>query len=130
MTIETVNTPILPSDIQIQVHQAGTMVVIDRLRNWIGVKYPKDKEVRHFVDLDTPLFTKYTKCRKCDKTVSDENLAFAYWKHEQGICSSECLRAEQLARFACCEKAVQRGCVCLYSTDCPDHGQRCNGTHD
>lgn len=118
------------SDVQIQVHTAGTMVVIDKLRDWIGVKYPKDKEVRDFVDLNHELVNKYTKCRHCNKPVSDEILAFSYWKHEQGICSSECLRAEQLKRFACCEKATQIGCVCLYATTCPEHGERHNGTHD
>lgn len=123
-------TKIQDSDVQIQVHQAETMVVIDRLRNWIGVKYPGKDEVRDFVDLDTELFSKYLKCRKCDKPVDDTTLAFAYWKHEQGICSSECHRAEQLARFACCEKAVPTNCVCFYSTKCPDHGQRCHGTHE
>lgn len=118
------------SDIQIQVHKAGTMVVIDRIRNWIGVKYPGKNEVRDFVDLNTELCSRYLKCRHCQKPVDDITLAFAYWKHEQGICSSECYRAEQLKRFACCEKAVQRGCVCLYSTECPDHGIRCTGSHD
>ncbi len=118
------------SDIQIQVHQVGTMVVIDRLRNWIGVKYTQDNEVRDFVDLNTKLCSKYLTCRHCNKPVNDETLAFAYWRHEQGICSSECLRAEQLKRFACCEKATQKGCVCLYATTCPEHGERHNGTHD
>lgn len=120
----------MTTDIEIQVHPAGTMVVIDKLRNWIGVKYPKDKEVREFVDLCDPVFSKYVKCRVCGGSVSDEVLAFAFWKHEIAVCSSECLRSEQLKRYACCEKAVHVGCVCMYSTDCPEHGRRCHGSHD
>lgn len=92
------STSIQSGDVVVQVHQAGTMVVIDKLRNWIGVKYPAKDEVREFVDLEDETGAgKYTKCRHCQKPVDDETLAFAYWKHEQGICSSECLRAEQLA---------------------------------
>lgn len=30
----------------------------------------------------------------------------------------------------CCDLAIQRNCVCSYSTQCPVHGVRCHGTHD
>lgn len=32
----------------------------------------------------------------------------------------------------CCDKAEKVGgnCVCSYETNCPDHGRRCNGSHD
>ena len=31
---------------------------------------------------------------------------------------------------ACCEKAVRVYCVCRVSYKCPDHGQKCVGSHD
>lgn len=30
----------------------------------------------------------------------------------------------------CCAKAVRVFCVCIVSTNCPDHGSRCRGSHD
>ena len=33
----------------------------------------------------------------------------------------------------CCDKAVvcrELFCVCNYVSECPDHGRRCNGSHD
>ena len=35
-----------------------------------------------------------------------------------------------ICHYACCEKAYGAFCVCLQSTVCPDHGKRCNGSHD
>lgn len=32
--------------------------------------------------------------------------------------------------YACCTKAIPRFCVCKVRTQCPDHGERCNGSHD
>lgn len=34
------------------------------------------------------------------------------------------------SRYMCCDKAIPRNCVCLISTDCPEHGCNCHGTHD
>ena len=118
------------TDILIQVHAAGSMVVIDTLRNWIGIKYPKDKDVEEFFDIDTDFCSKYAKCRFCNKPVDHTTLAFAFWRHEQGVCGSQCLYDERLKRFACCDQAKPRPCVCMYSTTCPVHGDRCCGTHD
>ena len=35
-----------------------------------------------------------------------------------------------VCRYACCEKAIGVMCMCLQATTCPDHGFRCNGSHD
>ena len=36
----------------------------------------------------------------------------------------------ELRRHACCSKARRVFCVCRIRTECPDHGTRCNGSHD
>lgn len=43
-------------------------------------------------------------------------------------CTEE--RTCSLCYYACCEKARGVFCVCLQATQCPDHGRRCNGSHD
>lgn len=35
-----------------------------------------------------------------------------------------------VASGRCCERAVERRCVCVKSTECPAHGVRCVGSHD
>lgn len=40
------------------------------------------------------------------------------------------VRAEITERFACCGNAEMVRCNCMYSFQCPDHGQRCVGSHD
>lgn len=115
---------------EFQVHAAGTKVIVDRDNNRIGTIYPRDKEVRDWCDLTNPVWEKYLTCEVCNKSLNDERLAWAFWKHESQLCSVECHRNQQLARYACCDKAKARNCVCMYSTECPDHGIRCVGTHD
>lgn len=39
-------------------------------------------------------------------------------------------RAEYIVGWGCCDKARPINCVCAFSTDCPEHGQRHNGSHD
>lgn len=31
---------------------------------------------------------------------------------------------------ACCDLAILRPCVCLVSYSCPEHGEKCHGSHD
>jgi hypothetical protein len=69
-------------------------------------------------------------CRVCGVKVDEAHEAYARRNVYNAICGVECHCKEELARYACCEKAVQNPCVCNYSTICPDHGRRCNGTHD
>lgn len=33
-------------------------------------------------------------------------------------------------QWICCDKAIPANCVCMVRTMCPDHGDRCHGTHD
>ena len=75
---------------------------------------------------------RYTVCRVCGAEVDEDALAWAYWRHQEPVCSTDCVRAEQLKRFACCDKAkpLSRNCVCMYATECPVHGERHHGTHD
>jgi hypothetical protein len=113
---------------QTQVHPIGTQVVIEN--HTIGIQYPTDQSPREIYSLDEAWLQGYRVCRVCGVQVSEEQLAWAYWKHESPVCSIECYSAEQLKRYACCEKAVKTGCVCAYSTTCPDHGERHFGTHD
>jgi len=72
----------------------------------------------------------YRVCRVCDKAVSSSSFAYALQRFEQQTCSSECSRREMLTNHGCCDKAEIRDCVCHFSTECPDHGVRCIGTHD
>jgi hypothetical protein len=118
--------------IEILVHPAGTKVLIDRDNHRIGTLYPKDTDVRDWSDLSNPLWADTQRCRVCQKPLDDTRLAFAYWKHEKALCSTECFAAERLNRHACCEQAkpLSRNCVCDYATECPIHGERHFGTHD
>lgn len=113
-----------------QVHTVGTEVVIDRTAGTIGTKYPGESAPREVYSLDEEWVKPYTVCRVCGKPVDDAVLARAYWQHQAGVCGTACLQQETHKRYACCEKAVRTGCVCTYSTDCPDHGPRHFGTHD
>jgi hypothetical protein len=113
-----------------EVHLCGTKVIIDREKRTIGTQYPGDDDPREIYSLDEQWVEKFTICRVCGKELDDIRLAFAYWKLEQSVCSSECLSAETHKRYACCEKAKRTNCVCQYSTTCPDHGERHFGTHD
>ena len=75
---------------------------------------------------------KYTHCQQegCTHPVTGHVLEVAMRRFEQQYCSMECRAAADLKRYACCDKATTRHCVCYYSTDCPDHGVICNGIHD
>ena len=33
-------------------------------------------------------------------------------------------------QYACCEKSTPTWCVCRRAFTCPNHGRRCNGSHD
>ena len=35
-----------------------------------------------------------------------------------------------IIRHGCCPKARIQQCVCFVKFDCPDHGAKCNGSHD
>jgi len=37
---------------------------------------------------------------------------------------------DALRGYRCCAKATQVFCVCRVKTTCPDHGDRCHGSHD
>lgn len=74
--------------------------------------------------------TKYHFCRVCNKPVGTLTAHRASQKHKQLTCSLECRQKETHKRYACCDKATQVECVCLYATTCPVHGERHNGTHD
>ena len=113
---------------EIQVHNAGTKVVI--ANGTIGTQYPGTTEPRETYSLDADWLQQFRVCRFCGKQVSDEVLAWAYWKLQAPVCDTECLRAETLKRYACCDKARPLGCVCTYATTCPDHGEHHFGTHD
>lgn len=113
---------------EVQMHQCGTKVVIEH--NTIGTCYPPDTKPREVYSLDAEWVKKFTICRVCGKSVDESVLARAYWRLEAPVCSTECLCAEALRRYACCPKATRVGCVCAYAITCPDHGQQHFGTHD
>ncbi len=75
-------------------------------------------------------FFNFTDCRVCGTKVSPEHEKYARSQIMNAICGNKCHHVEKLKRYACCDKAVETMCVCTYSTECPDHGQRCHGTHD
>jgi hypothetical protein len=81
---------------------------------------------RHLCDSCKDSTEEFRTCRVCGGPVPPPMIEHALRRMEQMTCSSECLHSEQLARYACCEKAVRNGCVCVYSTSCPDHGVRCH----
>lgn len=33
-------------------------------------------------------------------------------------------------KYSCCEMSTPTFCVCIHATQCPNHGRRCNGSHD
>lgn len=115
---------------QVQVHEVGTKVVIDRVKGTIGMQYPKDAAPRETYSLNEDWIRKYATCRVCSKELDDTQLAYAFNRHEQGVCGSECRTTEIRKRHACCDKAVATNCVCAYSFTCPVHGDTHIGTHD
>lgn len=116
--------------VSVQVHEGGTSVIIDHENGTIGIQYPKSPAPRETHKLTDEWISKYATCRVCEKKLDDSSFAWAYFKLERKTCSSACYQAETLKRYACCDKATPRACVCSYSIQCPTHGQRCFGTHD
>lgn len=76
--------------------------------------------------------SKYDVCAVCGKQLNQELVDWAWRKHEQQTCSTECSRKQLLAQYACCDKMtfLGRDCTCMYAFKCPDHGERHVGTHD
>ena len=115
----------------IQVHLHGTKIIIDHDKGTIGTLYPGSLDVRDIYSLKENWIQPYLRCRVCQKEFcEDQKIAYSYWNHQPEVCNIECFRKETLARYACCDKATHRGCVCKFSTVCPIHGIRCVGTHD
>jgi hypothetical protein len=54
---------------------------------------------------------------------------YNFMSHEQG-CSCNNGNTCLLCASACCKLAVIKQCVCILSTSCTEHGERCIGTHD
>lgn len=73
---------------------------------------------------------KFKVCRVCGKNVDADTLASALRRLEVPVCSPECRTLETKRVYACCEKAEFTPCVCLYSFQCHEHGERHIGTHD
>lgn len=69
-------------------------------------------------------------CRVCGNLVPEAVQQRAQRELQQGVCSTVCMVEEEIRRFACCEKATIRPCVCAHSFDCPIHGVTHIGTHD
>ena len=72
----------------------------------------------------------FTHCRVCGCEVDEAHERLARRNIVNAICGSSCGAKEELARHACCEKAIQANCCCAYAITCPDHGERHFGTHD
>jgi hypothetical protein len=62
--------------------------------------------------------------------VNETHLRWAHRAFERPICSTECVRTDIKARFACCDKAEFLGCGCMYAFTCDVHGEKHLGTHD
>ena len=112
------------------VHAAGTQIIIDREKRTIGIQYPQEKKPREIYSLDEDWVQPYTVCRVCGKEIKDSKLAFAFWKHEQAVCNSNCYDQEIINRYGCCKQAIKNPCVCSYSFVCSIHGETHIGTHD
>lgn len=113
---------------EFQVHRCGTRVVLKD--HTIGTQYPGESTPRYIYSVDDEWLQPLRHCRVCGNPVSEETFARAYWELQAQACSPECLSAETLKRYACCQKAQPLPCVCFYATTCPDHGERHFGTHD
>jgi hypothetical protein len=69
--------------------------------------------------------------RKKKESERLENLIRTLREEEPSLPKMTALyRASNIIRYGCCDKARPRNCVCMYSTNCPDHGDQCHGTHD
>ncbi|UCC72035.1 MAG: hypothetical protein JSV86_16955 [Gemmatimonadota bacterium] len=74
--------------------------------------------------------TEYTTCRMCDGPLPAALREFAASRFERMTCSTECTRADLVARFGCCAEATLAECVCAYAFECAEHGMTHVGTHD
>jgi hypothetical protein len=78
-----------------------------------------------------PWSRSYRHCRNCDRLISPELERFARRNLQQVLCGDPaCVQQDMVGRYGCCDKAQLRRCNCHVSTECPDHGIRCHGTHD
>lgn len=114
----------------VQIHSNGNAVrITDTI---VAFQYPQKNcsmyEVQH--SIDEPWIQNYRYCAMCNKPLDASDFAYALVKLEKRCCSIECLKAEQIKRWACCDKAVMTPCVCTYSFSCPEHGEKHIGTHD
>ena len=101
-------------------------VEINRSENQVVVRYSDGSGM----SLSLSELATYLSCRVCGKPLDSKTFAWSLWNHIPMTCSTACSQAEQLKRYACCDKAQFRNCVCVYSTECPVHGIRCHGSHD
>ena len=102
----------------------NTSVVVDRAGNTIQFGH-------HAPELIAGAWPEqYAQCCVCGTPVDDKTLAWSAWQHVKPYCSPKCHHVAELKRYACCDKATARMCVCYFSTECPVHGTRCVGTHD
>lgn len=115
----------------IQVHQIGTSIRIsDTHVAWLYPQKDGTLKVHEEYPITDKWIQEYRNCRVCGKKLSNMVFAFALWKFQKGICSTKCMRKEIVQRHACCNKAEQIGCVCMYAFTCPKHGETHIGTHD
>ena len=73
----------------------------------------------------------FATCQECDGAVtSTRAVESAMRKYERTYCCKICRNANLISTFGCCDKAKLAHCGCYISTDCPEHGVRCRGSHD
>lgn len=115
----------------IQVHNCGTSIrITDKTVAWLYPKRDGTLYVKDEYPITEEWIQKYRVCRNCGKPLDAERFAYALWRFQNDICSTECLQAETKKRYACCDKAELMPCVCMYSYRCPVHGETHIGTHD
>jgi len=118
----------LQSEIAIVPEVSMKTITIDRnagVARWV---YPGWKTEEYPLSADW--IARYANCRTCGKPLDDDTFARALDQAEQKNCSSECIKAADKKRYACCEKAELCNCVCFISFQCPEHGKTCVGSHD
>lgn len=89
-----------------------------------------DGSVRDSYARDADWLAPYFTCRHCAKPVPEAVALNALREFQRGLCGDACWKAETKKRFACCERAEFKGCVCMYAFTCAVHGERHIGTHD
>jgi len=73
---------------------------------------------------------RYCRAPDCQNLLMASQLDWVRRRFERVHCSFQCKQADWQSLGLCCFKAKIVECNCALSSQCPDHGRKCRGTHD